>query len=40
MSILLYTEEDAEIQQHLIQAEGFDDPEIDFYLATDTNADK
>ncbi|MEK3939619.1 ATP-dependent DNA helicase RecQ [Bacillus pumilus] len=33
VSILLYTEEDADIQQHLIQAEGFDDPEIDFFLA-------
>lgn len=33
VSILLYTEEDADIQQHLIQTEGFDDPEIDFFLA-------
>lgn len=33
VSILLYTEEDADIQQHLIQAEGFDEPEIDFFLA-------
>ena len=33
VSILLYTEVDADIQQHLIQAEGFDDSEIDFFLA-------
>ncbi|EKF34121.1 RecQ family ATP-dependent DNA helicase [Bacillus xiamenensis] len=33
VSVLLYTEEDADIQSHLIQAEGFDDPEIDFFLA-------
>ncbi|MGG1696490.1 RecQ family ATP-dependent DNA helicase [Bacillus zhangzhouensis] len=33
VSVLLYTEEDADIQSHLIQSEGFDDPEIDFFLA-------
>ncbi|WP_226567897.1 RecQ family ATP-dependent DNA helicase [Bacillus stratosphericus] len=33
VSVLLYTEEDADIQSRLIQAEGFDDPEIDFFLA-------
>ncbi|MFJ5965042.1 RecQ family ATP-dependent DNA helicase [Bacillus sp. NPDC093026] len=32
VSILLYTEEDADIQSHLIQSEGFDDSEIDFFL--------
>ncbi|MGE6629496.1 RecQ family ATP-dependent DNA helicase [Bacillus sp. NPDC077027] len=32
VGILLYTEEDADIQSHLIQAEGFDHAEIDFFL--------
>ncbi|MDM5298568.1 ATP-dependent DNA helicase RecQ [Bacillus pumilus] len=33
VSVLMYTEEDADIQRHLIQTEGFEDSELDFFLA-------